>query len=70
MISVLETSQAIKQWAIKLDLLTIGNNQEEAIEIRLFFGWSDSLNFFHYSTLKNGSILFMIVSIMFIAKQP
>lgn len=38
MISVLETSQAIKQWAIKLDLLTIGNNQEEAIEIRLFFG--------------------------------
>lgn len=38
MISVLETSQALKQWAIKLDLLTIGNNQEEAIEIRLFFG--------------------------------
>lgn len=38
MISVLETSQAIKQWAIKLDLLTIGNNQEEAIEIQLFFG--------------------------------
>lgn len=38
MISVLETSQAMKQWAIKLDLLTIGNNQEEAIEIRLFFG--------------------------------
>lgn len=69
MISVLETSQAIKQWAIKLDLLTIGNNQEEAIEIRLFFGWSQ-FNFFHYSTLKNGSILFMIVSIMFIAKQP
>lgn len=69
MISVLETSQAIKQWAIKLDLLTIGNNQEEAIEIRLFFGWSQ-FNFFQYSTLKNGSILFMIVSIMFIDKQP